>query len=231
MNIPNLPGEHNKQILVLSDLHIGRKYANWKLALKLMSHYNWKRIIIAGDAFDIWYRPMAIFAMLMSTIFSKIGKKIVYVVGNHDEEIYEVLLNNEPFMLVTNRYQLTINDKHFTFIHGHEVDKFNNQVSWIGAFLTKLQAIFHKIFKVDTHRFTSGFIHRLMEKKQRNKLIEKYSTRTDVLVYGHTHKPLEEKVPVGNRTFEIYNTGDWVRNNTFLVIEDDGNVLRHKIEK
>lgn len=210
-----------EKILVLSDIHIGRKGAYWRNALKLMSSHNWKTIIIAGDFIDIWYTPTAIFALLLSTLFRKIGDKIIYVTGNHDKEIKELLFSNEPFKYVASYYSLKIGEKNFNFVHGHEVDKFNNEISWFGEFLTKMQALIHKIFKVDSHGLTSGFIFKKREEKQRKELIEKYcKNKNSVLVFGHTHQPFGSD--------NCYNTGDWVKNRTFLTIDEEGKVKRYK---
>lgn len=233
MSVYLTPSQADDKTLVLSDIHVGRKGANWKAALKLMRSYRWKQIIVCGDFFDLWYRPTALFALLVSTFFEQVGKKITYVVGNHDNEITDLLFTSAPFWLVTNRHFQVFGQKPFIFVHGHEVDRFNNQISWFGHILTKIQAWIHRIFRVDTHGITSGLIFRVMERKQRKALVEKYRARSRALVFGHTHRPmgelLEEKSTEGRkRTFETFNTGDWVKNNTFLIIDEEGVVTRWK---
>ena len=97
-----------EKILVLSDIHVGRKGAYWRNALKLMSSHDWKKIIITGDFIDMWYSPTAIFALLLSTLFRRIGNKIIYVTGNHDKEIKELLFSNEQFKYVARSYVIRI---------------------------------------------------------------------------------------------------------------------------
>ena len=221
-------------ILVLSDIHVGRRGAHWREALHLMRDPKWEKIIICGDFFDLWYRPTVVLTLVLLFLSQDLAKKIVYVVGNHDEDIDDLLPTGELFQEVTTCYKMEIDGKRFIFVHGHETDFFNSRIPWFGHWLTWLQSIVHRVFKVDTHSLASNLIERLRIRQQRKKLMDRYFHSADVLISGHTHAPGYWSKTIWDEPREPhflhhFNAGDWVRNKTYLTIDDRGTVLSGRL--
>ena len=72
--------------LIVSDLHLGSAYTH-ELELKnLLMNTEFDELILAGDIIEFLKRP--VFTNTTSDLFDficKLNKKIVYVVGNHDQ--------------------------------------------------------------------------------------------------------------------------------------------------
>jgi len=138
MNVAN-------DIFVISDLHIGDggprdnfgyKGSNRPGQLMAFLDYVQKEsgeLIVLGDLFDFW---QANFSRVLTSDFTnrlikKLGEmNVTYVIGNHDIDLVgfvdQKLLSPALFQSLSAPFSQEIGDKTFYFMHGHEVDPYNN---------------------------------------------------------------------------------------------------------
>lgn len=129
-----------RPLIIVSDLHIGDggprdnfafdgKAASFSRFLDYVQRLDGE-LLILGDLFDFWQSNIgAVLVERMSFIdrFAQMGA--TYVVGNHDGDfdalIGTKLLNHPFFERMTGPFFRTIGGKQFKFMHGHELDPFN----------------------------------------------------------------------------------------------------------
>lgn len=135
-----------KDIFVISDLHIGDGGPRDNFSCKgsdrpdqFMAFLDYVQkeggeLIIVGDLFDFW---QANFSRVLTSDFGsqlieKLGKmNVTYIIGNHDIDLVgfvdQKLLNPALFQSLSAPFFRKIGGKTFCFMHGHEVDPYNNE--------------------------------------------------------------------------------------------------------
>ncbi len=123
----------NKDILIVSDLHLGKVLSEFENELvrleNLIIEFTPRKVIILGDLFDRTYNKNFNVFKIFRKSYSSV--EIILVKGNHDKlkshiydnlnlEIFELQKTIEPFIFlhqpVTRNYDLNINNY---FISGH----------------------------------------------------------------------------------------------------------------
>lgn len=106
----------------------------------LVEHKNDVQVINLGDIFDLW-QARGNTNLIYSTYPNILGLldeelKSIYMVGNHDIDIYEWYKDQNKTFNREWRHFLSENEdnkKRVIFEHGFQADFFNNQDSWSGA--------------------------------------------------------------------------------------------------
>ena len=106
----------------------------------LVEQKDYIKLIQLGDMFDLW-QARGNTNLVYSTYPSVLGLlddelKSIYVIGNHDIDIYEWYRDQRKTFDRVWRYILSENEdnkKRVIFEHGFQADFFNNQESWSGA--------------------------------------------------------------------------------------------------
>ncbi len=205
--------------LVLSDIHIGDDIVNGKLdkifaLIELYASTN-NHIILNGDIFDL--AKVLEFDDRHREFLSCLKNygRITYIEGNHDWFMAGLDGYFGPIE-IKKELDLIINEKKWIFKHGHQVDKIAMNFPKMNRAAIKFHKMVHDIFKFDIQVYIRKYkIIQNMLEKQETRLI-KANLNCDYLVSGHTHRP-------GCRIYEsinYINTGDWVINNSYLLIDN-----------
>ena len=123
---------------IMSDVHIGAQDFSEEMQKNHLSRFQEifeskenQTIVIIGDLLDLWLSDAKYITKDYKAYFDamqkalKQGKRIIYIVGNHDADIYEYLpiINAlKGIEIYQDHYIMTINDKKYVFIHGHQYD-------------------------------------------------------------------------------------------------------------
>lgn len=206
--------------LVISDTHIGSKFYKKKKLLKLLKTKKYDQLILNGDIIEFLKGPT--FTKIVLDILMAIDpeKEIIYVVGNHDTAVAELI--DEQFLNVkfVKEYCFEERGRTFRIEHGDKYETGLVHKRNIMKIISALQDIIERTFKVDM----STWITNLKLKKRKLKrlwdIIDRNSD-VDVLVVGHTHVPEVVIWIDENEKIKTYvNTGDWVQHATYVEIED-----------
>jgi UDP-2,3-diacylglucosamine pyrophosphatase LpxH len=177
-------------VIVISDLHLGRKDSNVAELLEIIKETQSKTLILNGDIFDqfayfkdrgkLYREEHRKYVKEIRGILKLRKTKLIYLVGNHDYLAFLFV----PFGFLFGmkiRKRTRVND--IIIEHG----------DWI-TFYLRLRGIERSN---DYHENCIRFA----------------KTKNKKLVVGHSHHP--EKL-INNDW--VYDEGDWVENNTYLTI-------------
>ncbi|MFC1647090.1 metallophosphoesterase [Patescibacteria group bacterium] len=199
--------------LVISDLHLGRKFNKRKFDYlsRLFSRY--PEIILNGDFWDYYSFSFDEFVnSKWNGLFPIMKKKTVYIYGNHDMKKWSDDRVKLFSKIHTSEYIKTIGANKFIFRHGHVLDEFKqNESKKYVAFVRKLRLAYLGL--VYDHLFTLLTLKNYKKiKKYSNNLVE-----NELLVIGHKHAQLvniKDKFISGGyimfgkaRYFELKNDG------------------------
>ena len=197
----------------------------------MLSQYTFKRLILLGDIFDNlnFARLKKPHWSLLSYIRKLSNPKnkidVVWVEGNHDEGLTEVmshLIGIEVFK----EFKFQTAGRKFLAIHGHQFDRFLNEnviISAIASF------IYDHIQKWGKEKQTVARYLKNSSKgwlRLSNKIAEgaaEYGKhrKIDVIICGHTHKASEHIFP--EKKIVYYNTGCWTDiPSSYIVVHNDG---------
>lgn len=195
-----------KKILVVSDLHLNKKFNQKKFAVlkKLFSSKKYRLIIILGDFFEGYKITVDQF---LNSPWSKLfpllkKKKSIYIIGNHD---YSALNRKKEFegifKKVGENYQLKIKNKKIFFVHGHQfypsidvIFKFNKLPFFVNKFLFSIYNYEKKHYQrsLDYAAKKSYFLT-----KDNFEIIKNFkkinNEKNCWLITGHCHNPIISK--------------------------------------
>ena len=208
-----------KQIII-SDTHIGSKFYRSEALLKFLKEESYDELILAGDIIDFIRIPLFTERCLEIMKSVDYNKKIVYVVGNHDESLVSLVgkkINNVEFV---KRYDFESFGRKFRIEHGDEYDKGVLHNRAFVKVVSIIQSILETIFNFD---FTTWWTDRLIKKHKLRSVIHilRHHPKIDVFIMGHTHIP-EALIWIDeNQSIKTYiNSGDWVTHQTYVTIID-----------
>lgn len=205
--------------VIISDTHIGSKFYRSDKLLSFLQTEDYDELILAGDIIDFIKIP--VFTDRCMEILNSIdtkNKNIVYVVGNHDESLLNLV--GKKFFNITfvRRYDFEEGGRKFRIEHGDVYDKgvFHNRL--FVMFLSVLQNILEFSLNFD---FTTWWTEIQIKKHKLRSIIHilRHHPRVDVFIMGHTHIP-EALIWVNeNGNIKTYiNAGDWVTHQTYVTV-------------
>lgn len=206
--------------IIISDTHIGTKFYKSSELLSFLDTTECDELVLAGDIIDFIKIP--VFTERCLQIIKKFGKykKIVYVVGNHDEGLVGVVGKNLLGIDFVKRYDFEENGRKFRIEHGDQYDKgaIHNRI--FVKFLSVIQNILEFTFEFD---FTTWWTEIQIKKHKLRSIINilRHHPKIDVFIMGHTHIP-EALIWVDeNQNIKTYiNSGDWVTHQTYVIVDD-----------
>ena len=208
--------------VIISDLHIGSKYAREDELVDFLTQLECDQLILAGDIIDFIKVPS--FTEQSSALFKIMDNfpaKIIYVIGNHDIS-FKGLVGRSVFgVSFVDRYEFTDGERKYRVEHGHKYEKGLIHKKFFMNVLSVFQDMIERIINLNLSEWYRNII------KRRRKLIRiwdiiEWNKDADVFIMGHTHTP-EVLIWVDhNQDIKTYvNTGDWVEHQTYVTIEDD----------
>ncbi|WP_347986988.1 UDP-2,3-diacylglucosamine diphosphatase [Methylomonas sp. AM2-LC] len=235
---------HYKTIWI-SDLHIGSTQCQADTLLDFLKHNESEKLYLVGDIIDFWALSKKMYwPPDHNTIIQKFlrkarhGTQIIYVPGNHDENVREY--DNYVFgdIVVKNSdIHTTLLGKRFLIVHGDEYDTIATHYQW----LAKVGSVGYDLL-IDINRFLRFFrniigmpsnfsLAAYVKYKVKNvvQFISDYEIsivntlkngNLDGVICGHIHHA--EMKDIGG--FLYINTGDFVESCTAIVEHHDGNL-------
>lgn len=214
--------------LILSDLHLGSPLFDDRAEIVyLITSNEFDEIILLGDIFDAWEKNfhsiMIEYKSIIDAIWSmSIEKKVVFVIGNHDPSMSEII-HHFPLVKLFDVYPF----QNGVMIHGHQFDDLILKYSWLARFLFKFQWLSERLFKFNLKAYFRELYHSISMKKQKKyynslvldiekEAVEKYK-QYKYVVMGHTHFP---KMVKGEKT-KYVNAGDWIHNRSYITYESE----------
>jgi UDP-2,3-diacylglucosamine pyrophosphatase LpxH len=233
---------HYKTIVV-SDLHLGIKASKAKEISKFLKHNTCDNLILNGDIIDGWQlrkggkwkKKHTKFFKLILNYVSKRKCKVIYVRGNHDDFLDEIL----PFQLgnfsIKKYFVYESFGKKFFVVHGDLFDTVTNKFKWMAklgdvgyTFLLWLNRHYN------TYREKKGLPYYSLSQVVKSKVKSAVSFITDFenelaavakarkcdgIICGHIHQACMKTID----GVEYYNSGDWVETLSALVEDFEGN--------
>jgi len=205
--------------VIISDLHIGSKYANEEALISFLSSLDCDELILAGDIIDFIKIPsFTPKAHSLFKIMHNFNRRIVYIIGNHDIS-FEGLDGKSAFgVLFTKKYSFVDSGKRYKVEHGHTYDR--GVVHW--KFFIKIVSICQDLLERWLNINLTAWFRNLRKRKLRRIWdIIKWNEDADVFIMGHTHTP-EVLIWVDqDENIKTYvNCGDWVEHSTYVVVEN-----------
>jgi UDP-2,3-diacylglucosamine pyrophosphatase LpxH len=233
----------------MSDFHIGYKGFDARAALHCLQSHDCDILYLVGDIFDGWKMEKRWYwtqdyTDLMDEVIrkKKQGCKIIYITGNHDEKVRNMIFRPIRFALAK-RYGFKIgemfehicaNGKKFLVLHGDQFDSYI--VRRISKFCDRVYEIFEgqTIKTIEDGQETRWSLGKEVAKGGKGlldrftKAAAKKALKEDVdgIVYGHSH--VAEYVERKGKIFA--NCGSWTakarnaKHHTCIVEETDGSI-------
>ena len=226
------------KLVVISDLHLGMSDCKPKKMLSFLDNLKTDLLILNGDIIDFdamkrgskWKKKHT--SVLMKLLEISKTTEVIYLRGNHDNEIkdlYEFALSNIKF---SNEYIYETKNEKVLIFHGDIVDNLSKL-----KFLTQLGSIGYDIFlRLNTWynniRELFGLPYYSISKIVKEKFkevvsfINNYEMNAcdyakmkgcDSVMCGHIHIPSIKEINGMN----YYNSGDWVENFSAIVLNQN----------
>ena len=206
--------------IVVSDTHIGSKFYKSKQLLSFLKSEAYDELVLAGDIIDFIKIPT--FTERCLEIISAVdyNKRIVYVVGNHDQSLLNLVGKKVHNVEFVKRYDFESMGRKFRIEHGDEYDKgvLHNKI-----FITILSVIQNLLEFTLNFDFTTWWTEKQIKKHKLRSVIHilRHHPDIDVFIMGHTHIP-EAVIWINEdqRIKTYINAGDWVTHQTYVTISD-----------
>lgn len=229
---------------MLSDIHLGTASSKAKEATEFLKTHRCETLILNGDIIDgwqlkkygSWQKKHTAFFRTILKIMDKNETKIIYIRGNHDDFLDQVvpLLVSKKFQFRRD-YVLRSGNKQFFVTHGDIFDSVTTHMKWLAhlgdigyTFLLWLNKFYNR------YRVWRGLPYYSLSQqiKQKVKAAVSYVTdfeeklaelaksrKCDGVICGHIHQPAIRDID----GIMYMNSGDWVETMSALVEDFDGN--------
>jgi len=126
----NPPAPLRLRTVFISDIHLGFRGCSAELLLDFLHHVEMDRLFLVGDIVDVWslrrsfYWPQ-IHNDVLRTILGKTkrGTRVIYVPGNHDEQLREICGSSFGNLEIHREYvHTTLQGLKLVIMHGDEFD-------------------------------------------------------------------------------------------------------------
>jgi len=204
--------------IIISDTHIGTKFYKSDILLSFLKSADYDQLILAGDIIDFIKIPT--FSERCMQILDAIDykKEIIYVVGNHDESLINLIGKKFFNISFVKRYDFEEKGRKFRIEHGDLYEKGALANKVFVKLLSVIQNMLEFTFNFD---FTTWWTEIQIKKHKLRSIIHilRHHPKIDVFIMGHTHIP-EALIWVDeDQNIKTYiNAGDWVTHQTYVTI-------------
>ena len=217
--------------LIFSDVHLGSKVTQSEKLIQVLKTVAAETIIINGDLIDINHtNRLNKKDWEILSILRKLSKssRVIYISGNHDDKIYEMISELLGFEHFKN-FQFTINKKLYHITHGDIFDSFISKYNLITEIATTIYYIIQRfstkkqILARAIKRRSKNFI-KCCEKIRNRALTYIKSNNINCIILGHTHhKEL-------SKNKEYVNCGCFTETEcSYVTIDENGDLLLNSI--
>ncbi|MCU0326754.1 MAG: UDP-2,3-diacylglucosamine diphosphatase [Spirosomaceae bacterium] len=230
--------------IVLSDIHLGTSGSKAKEVTDFLKENRCEKLILNGDIIDgwqlkkygIWKKKHTAFFRIILKIMDKYDTKVIYLRGNHDDFLDQILplVVGKQFQ-IRRDYVLQSGDKRFFVTHGDVFDSITTGMRWLahlGDLGYTLLLWLNK--KYNQYREWRGLKYYSLSQQIKHKvklavsymddfeqkLAELAKARgCDGIICGHIHQPAIREI----NGIVYMNSGDWVETMSALVEDFEGN--------
>lgn len=234
--------------IVVSDLHLGTAGSKAREATDFLKYHSCQKLILNGDIIDGWQlRQQGVWKKKHTAFFKVVLKqivhhdtKVIYLRGNHDDFLDQVLpLQVGRNFRIQRDYLLksmtSAGERSFYVTHGDVFDSITSNMKWL-AYLGDMGYTFllwvNKLY--NQYRTWRGLAYYSLSQtvKQRIKSAVSYisdfeekltelarARHCDGIICGHIHQPAIRQI----NGLTYMNSGDWVESLSALVEDHQGN--------
>ena len=201
----------------------------------IKENVNDTEVYILGDLFESWIgddydNPFHDEIKLLLTSMSNSGVKVFFLFGNRDFLIGETFLSETGIELLDDPALLTINEKRVLITHGDQMcldDKdYQNyraivrNPEWQKDFLS---------FSISKRLKIADEAKDASKQSKQQKVIEIMDVndkavevifnehQIDLMIHGHTHRPMKHEIVLDGKTYYRYVLGDWAEDSTIII--------------
>jgi UDP-2,3-diacylglucosamine pyrophosphatase LpxH len=234
--------KHYKTIII-SDVHLGAEESKAKEVVRFLKKLTCDRLILNGDIIDGWQlrrsgkwkKKHTRFFRTILKMIEKHNTEVVYIRGNHDDFLDNVLPFSIGSMSIVRDYELKSNGKKFWVVHGDIFDSITTNMKWLaklGDIGYTLLLVINKYY--NNFRIKKGKPYFSLSKEIKSKVKSAVSYISDFekelvtlakarnysgVICGHIHHPSIQQY--GELIY--MNSGDWVESLSALVEDKNGN--------
>ncbi len=229
----------------ISDLHIGSTQCQSDALLDFLKHNDSEKLYLVGDIIDFWSLSKKMYwPRDHNTIIQKIlrkarhGTQVVYIPGNHDENIREYDSYVFGDIVVKNSdIHTTSTGQRFLIVHGDEYDSIARHHQWLAKIgsvgydwlieINRGIRLVRRLLGVQSHFSLAAFVK--FKVKNVVQFISDYeesivrtlkNEKLDGVICGHIHHAEIKQI----EGFWYVNTGDFVESCTAIVEHYDGSL-------
>ncbi len=234
--------QHYRTIWI-SDLHIGSTQCQADVLLDFLKYNDSDKLYLVGDIIDFWSLSKKMYwPTSHNTVIQKLlrkarhGTQIIYVPGNHDENVRDY--DNHIFgdIVVKNSdVHVTAEGKKFLIVHGDEYDTIAKYHSWVAKLgstgydflidVNRVLRFFRRLFGLQSNFSLAAYVK--FKVKNAVQFISDYEQSIvntlkneglDGVICGHIHHAEIKQID----DFLYVNTGDFVESCTAIVELNNG---------
>lgn len=229
--------------VVLSDIHLGNKHAKTNELIQFLKTISCDKLILNGDIIDGWQlqktgvhwrKRYTDFFKIIMKMMEKNATKVIYIRGNHDDFLDQILPLRIMNFRVLKHYTHYSHGKKYFVLHGDVFDNITSKIKWlamlgdIGYNLLLWYNKKHNIYRLKRGLPYDSISQRIKKKvKQAVSYISgfedlitsfAYHKNLDGIICGHIHQA--ENKYIGK--VHYLNSGDWVESLTALAENFNG---------
>jgi UDP-2,3-diacylglucosamine pyrophosphatase LpxH len=236
---------HHVRTAFLSDIHLGARECRADLVLRFLHEVQMDELWLVGDIVDVWslkrsFHWPQLHNNVLRTILGKAkhGTRVVYVPGNHDEVMRDMVAMVFGNLEVQREgLHVTADGRRMLVVHGDEFDasvKFSRWLAALGSHAYDVALGLNRGY--NRMRRACGYPYWSLASYLKSRIgsavryVERFEQAAahcaarrglDGVICGHIHRPVMREL----HGVQYCNTGDWVDNCTALV-EDRSGELR-----
>jgi UDP-2,3-diacylglucosamine pyrophosphatase LpxH len=231
--------------VVLSDIHLGTSFSKTIEVTEFLKSIDCNKLILNGDIIDGWHlrknsrkawkKKHTLFFRVIMKMMENFGTEIIYVRGNHDDFLDNLIPINFYNFKIVKDYVHESGDRRYYVTHGDIFDNITSNMKWLSmlgdvgytlllhinksynryralrgqSYYSFAQAVKHKVKTVVS--YISDFEESLVQLAK-----NKHCTG---IICGHIHHP--ENKYYGD--IHYLNSGDWIDSMSALVEDINGN--------
>lgn len=228
--------------IILSDIHLGIRNSHVREVVNFLRNHTCNNLILNGDIIDGWQlrksgkwkkKHTAFFKLLMKWL-SGTDTRVIYLRGNHDDFLDEVIpLNLGNFSIARTHIHESFGKRYFV-VHGDIFDTVTTRLKWIAklgdtgyTFLLWLNRHYNAYRRRNNLPYYS--LSQVVKQKVKKAVsfISDYeselcevarSEKCHGIICGHIHQPANKEI----NGIHYLNSGDWVETLSALVETNDG---------
>jgi UDP-2,3-diacylglucosamine pyrophosphatase LpxH len=240
LTLPIVPRRY--RAIFISDTHLGTRRAQTEALLSFLRATESDQLYIVGDFIDNWaLRKSWYWDQLHNDVIQKLlrkarkGTKLVYIPGNHDENLRDFLnLRFGKVAVLEDAVHLSANGKRYLVLHGDKFDGVVRFAPWLAKlgdtayeFSMELNSTVNRVRRALRLPYWSLSAYLKNRVKKAVEFVSRFEEAVvreargrncQGVICGHIHTPDDRFI----EGIHYLNDGDWVESCTALVEHTDG---------